>query len=124
MKTILHVEDEDRVTILVRAILKDYDYIAVKTIKDAIEIIKIKKIDLILLDLRLVKEKKITGDFEGIKLFNELTKLKKKIPIILLTALSEQAKLIKKENKLVKAIINKPFRIKELKESINHCLNS
>ena len=119
MKTILHVEDETTVTRLVRTILKkDYNYISVSNIKDALDIIKFKKIDLILLDLRLRREKRIDGNFEGIKLLDKVISLNTRINVVLLTALSEAAKNIKNKYPIIKAIINKPFRIAELKDDI------
>ena len=126
MKTILHLEDEERVTQLVRLILgNEYNYIVVSSVKDALDIINFRKINLILLDLRLLVEKKTGGELEGEKLLQALQETKKKIKVILLTGLSETARIVmKKYPKLVKGIIDKPFRINALREIIKNVLSS
>ena len=62
MKKILHVEDESQVTDLVGLALKDeYDYTPVESAEEAIELIESDSFDLVIIDLKLLPEKKING---------------------------------------------------------------
>jgi len=120
MISVLHVEDEKSVIQMVREMLRDeYDYTAVTSLKEALEIIKTEKIDVILLDLKLSYEQRLNGDFRGVKLLKELSEQHKKIKVILVSALSEESKKAKLEHpSFVKATVSKPFRKKQLVDAI------
>ena len=112
MKKILYIEDEEQTIYLIREILKEYDVIAVKNVQDAIDILKIKKFDLIILDLRLTPEEQLSRP-AGMKILEFLKN--KKANVIILSALSDEAYKAKRKYKNVKGVIVKPFRIKELR---------
>ncbi len=114
MKKILYVEDEESVVILVREILKDFELYAVKKVSDAIDLLKIKKFNLILLDLRLNEN---SPELEGEELLKFLKG--KKQNIIILSAFADEAYKQAKKYKNVKGVIIKPFRATELREMVN-----
>ncbi len=111
---ILHVEDNPDVIKLVRLMLSNHEVFSVNNVKDAIDLLRIKRFNLVLLDLKLSNELKSYEELDGIKLLNLMIAENIKTPVILLTALSSAAQRAKNDYSIIKAIINKPFLKKQL----------
>lgn len=122
---VLHLEDEIIVCDLVKELLnEDYDYEAVQTEEAAIKLLGSKKYDVLLLDLRLTKEKKVNGFMDGLHVVKFIKDRGLSIKVVIVSALSEESKKAMIDNKLViKAIVNKPFTKNQLINAINKALN-
>jgi len=111
MKTILHVDDNEEIRLLLEAIIKrhGYTYIGMSRAEEALEVLKKDSVDLVLLDLHLA------GKMQGVDLINNLEKLKIRKKIIPLTASPTLIKRLKKEHpELVVECILKPFEPEKL----------
>ena len=103
MKKILVVEDEKSIQNIIKAFLKNEKY-NVETADDGLEAINILQdhnYDLILLDLMLPK-------IDGYTVC-EMIRKKSNVPIIILTALTDEESQIKGFDKLADDYITKPF---------------
>lgn len=103
---ILHIEDNKLVIDLVKELLKGNEFRAC----DSFEKLKVKDLewsDLIFLDLKLDSS---SVELEGIKVIDIIKKAKLKKKVVILTALLEEAKKLKKKYpEIISGIINKPF---------------
>ena len=111
--TLLCVEDdiealEDTVYLLKRYFSEVY---TATNGEEALEIYNKHKPNIILLDINIPK-------LNGLQVASKIRETDIKTPIIFLTAHSEKNKLLKAINLQVSSYIIKPFKIKELKESI------
>lgn len=122
---ILIVEDEDRMRRLVGDYLKKegYSILEAKDGKRAIEIFEDEKIDLLILDIMLPK-------YDGWTVLREIRKISS-IPIIVLTARSEEADELFGFDLGTDEYITKPFspkvlvaRVKALLKRSNGCANN
>lgn len=117
-KTILIVEDEDKLRATVADFLKLYDYkiLEAKDGEKAIEVFEenIKKIDLILLDIMLPV-------FDGQYVLKKIRELSQ-VPVIMMTAKSGDYEQIKSFGNGVDDYIKKPFMLVLLKARIEAVL--
>ena len=78
-----------------------------------------KPFDILLLDLRLSKEKKVNGFMDGLHVVNFIKEKGLDIKVVIVSALSEESKKAMIDNKsIVKAIVNKPFTKSQLINAI------
>ena len=117
-KTILIVEDEDKLRMTVADFLKIYDYEILEA-KDGVCAIKvfeenIKKIDLVLLDIMLPV-------FDGQYVLKKIRELSE-VPVIMMTAKSGDYEQIKSFGNGVDDYIKKPFMLALLKARIEAVL--
>ncbi len=111
---ILHVEDNPEVVRLVRLMLSGHEVFSVSNVNDAIDLLRIKRFNVVLLDLKLSNELKSYEELGGVKLLNLMIAENINVPVILLTALSSAAQRAKNDYPIIKAIVNKPFLKKQL----------
>ncbi|MFN4152466.1 MAG: response regulator, partial [Candidatus Sericytochromatia bacterium] len=114
------VEDESSLLKVMENIFKkDYELILCQNGAEAINLIKEKRPDLIISDVMM-------PIMDGFELKYELNKedYLKKIPFILITALSEQDIRGKLDKLDVEITLSKPIRIKEIKELVRDILDS
>lgn len=110
---ILVVEDDSRVRNLIKTSLKlhNYDYLEVTNGKDAISTSSSKHVDLILLDLGL-------PDMDGIEVIENIRSWSN-IPIIVISARSEEKDKINALNAGADDYLTKPFSVEEMIARIN-----
>lgn len=108
-KNILVVEDERIIAINICSTLKQYGYQAnyVSEPKEAIETILNESIDLVLMDIML------NGEIDGIEIAS-IIKKQKDIPIIYLTAYSDEATLERAKTTEPSGYLIKPFNSRDL----------
>lgn len=116
MKKILLVEDNETIIMGLRYSLEqeNFQIIPSKTKKDAEEILKIEKIDLVLLDVTL-------PDGNGFDIC-KIIKAQMDIPVIFLTAQDEETSVVIGLDLGADDYVVKPFRTKELISRINSVL--
>ncbi len=121
---VLHLEDEIIVCDLVKELLgSEYDYEAVQSEDKGIKVLNSKPFDILLLDLRLSKEKKVNGFMDGLHVVNFIKEKGLDIKVVIVSALSEESKKAMIDNKsIVKAIVNKPFTKSQLINAIKKAL--
>lgn len=113
---IFHIEDNKLVIDLVKVMFKENEFKSCQSF-EKLKLSDLKWADLILLDLKLNSS---SFELEGIKILDIIKKTKMKKKIVLLTALSEEAKKLKKEyNNFIIGIVNKPFLKKDLDKYID-----
>jgi DNA-binding NtrC family response regulator len=114
---ILYLEDDVDLSKHTTDILEDFVHkiYSVETIKDALEIIKTKKIDLVISDILLENE-------NGIDFLRELRKNNIMIPAILTTAHTDTKYLLDAIQLKVENYIIKPINIKELLNTLHDVL--
>jgi len=114
---ILYLEDDVDLSRHTTDILEDFVHkiYSVETIKDALEIIKTKKIDIIISDILLENE-------NGIDFLKELKKENILIPAILTTAHTDTKYLLEAIQLKVENYIIKPINIKELLNTLHDVL--
>lgn len=113
-KKILSVEDDPMATeIVARALSKDYEVEAVTNSKDAINIVKEKTYDLILMDINLGRD-----ELDGVELTQKIRQIHyyKKIPIVALTAYAREEDRDEFLSKGMDYYLSKPFMISDLKK--------
>jgi CheY-like chemotaxis protein len=112
-KRILIVDDEPDIVKLIGISLAKYGYdtISVSTGQEAIDIIRSKKPDLILMDITL------KGEMDGIEAAKQI-RYSSDIPVIYLTAYADDEKLARAKETHPYGYILKPFEDKELKTVI------
>ena len=117
---ILHIEDNEIIIKMVKDMLgRDYFYSSVNNINEAIRIILKKKVDVVLLDLRLGTGDSISSLLPGTIFLKEISEAGLKVNVVVLSALTEQSKIAKRSYpSLVKSIVNKPFIKKTLIDAI------
>ena len=116
MKKILLVEDNETIIMGLKYSLEqeNFQIIPSKTKKEAEEILKIEKIDLVLLDVTL-------PDGNGFDIC-KIIKAKMDIPVIFLTAQDEETSVVIGLDLGADDYVVKPFRTKELISMINSVL--
>lgn len=116
MKKILLVEDNETIIMGLKYSLEqeNFQIIPSKTKKEAEEILKIEKIDLVLLDVTL-------PDGNGFDIC-KIIKAKMDIPVIFLTAQDEETSVVIGLDLGADDYVVKPFRTKELISRINSVL--
>ena len=116
MKRILVVEDEKDIQNIIKAFLENAEY-KVETADDgldAINLIQKNNYDLILLDIMLPK-------IDGFTVC-EMIRKNSNVPIIILTALTDEESQLKGFDKLADDYITKPFSMPVLLKHIEACL--
>ena len=120
MVKILHVDDNEQIRFLVKAILKSkkYDCTSVSSAEEGLKLMKKNKYDTIILDMKL------PGKIQGRGFLKKMGELKINIPVIPLTA---NPKSIKKELKtkfpeLVSECVLKPFEAEKLLKCIKKAI--
>lgn len=119
MKRILIVEDESIVALEIESFLKHLGYIVVDMVSNALEcliIIKKEKVDLILMDVY------IDGEMDGIECAENIKSMQS-IPLIYISAFSDDETLERAINTGPSAYLVKPFNRKELQVAIKIALN-
>jgi two-component system alkaline phosphatase synthesis response regulator PhoP len=113
MRSVLVVEDNAEMRILVEAALDDYQLAFGSTLKDAKEALRTNKFDLILLDLGL-------PDGDGLKFLAELSGQpeSKDVPVIILSGKSETVNKVMAFSIGAEDFIAKPFDPLELKARV------
>ena len=118
-KTILAVDDEIHILELLKYNLETNGYyvITVETGEEALELLEREKIDAVLLDLMLPK-------IDGLEVLRRIrnTKKIKKIPVILLTAKSDEFNKVLGLETGADDYIAKPFSIRELQARVKAVL--
>jgi CheY-like chemotaxis protein len=116
---ILIVEDENIIALDIRSMLEDLGYMVSDVVSSGEESIdracKMRP-DLILMDIKL------KGSIDGVSAAKEIHK-QFRIPVVYLTAYSDQATLKRINNGKPSPVINKPFDEKELRAVIDDTLN-
>lgn len=116
MDTILVVDDEKNICSLINKIFKnEYNVLMVGNGKDALENIKSKEIDLVLLDQNM-------PGFSGLETLEMIKKLDDKIPVIMITAYGRIEYTVKAMKLGANDYIEKPFDTKKMKIAISHAL--
>ncbi|MHB1687968.1 MAG: response regulator [Ignavibacteriaceae bacterium] len=120
-RTILLVEDDDISQKYIKTVLKDlYKIIIVSSSEEALESLKLEKIDIVLMDIS------IRGSMNGL----ELTKVIKKtneysnIPVIAVTAHAFPVDRVNSIEAGCNDYISKPFNLNELKKMISELLKN
>ncbi|MDQ7056605.1 MAG: diguanylate cyclase [Persephonella sp.] len=108
-KTILIVDDTVENLDILAELLEDYDVIDATDGQDALEILKEEKVDLILLDVMM-------PELDGFELCSRIKEnpKTKDIPIIFITALTDEESIVKAYDIGGSDYITKPFKKKEL----------
>ncbi len=115
-KKILVVDDEEDLTYFLKANLEleeEYDVIAVSKPKEAFKIILKQKPDLVILDI-------IMPQIDGIEILKKIKGSEKtlSIPVIMLSAKTDEETKIKAASLYDEYYITKPVQVEELKEKI------
>ncbi len=114
MYTLLIVDDtKENLSILLELLGEEYDVIPVTNGKEALDIVKEEKIDLILLDVMMPE----MDGFEVCKILKEDTETKD-IPIIFITAKTDEDSIEKAYEIGGSDYVTKPFRPRELKARV------
>ena len=119
MKNILIVEDESIVALEIQQYVRSLGYSVISTVSNALDClhyINSEKIDLILMDVY------IKGDVDGIACASEIKSLHD-IPIIYITAFSDEDTLERAIETNPSAYLVKPFNRNELKVALRISLN-
>jgi CheY-like chemotaxis protein len=117
---ILHIEDNKLVIDLVKELLKGHEFKSCESF-EKIKLDELKWADLIFLDLKLDPS---SIEFEGIKVLDIIKKTGLKKKVVILTALSAEAKKIKnKYSQIITGIINKPFLKNDLRKYVKEVAN-
>jgi len=114
-KNILIVEDESIVALEIAHYIKGLGFNVVDTVSSAIkafEVVKTKNLDLILMDIH------IKGDVDGISCAKEI-KAYKDIPLIYISAFSDDETLLRAIETNPSSYLVKPFNTKELKVAMS-----
>ncbi|GAB2626518.1 response regulator [Belliella aquatica] len=120
MENILIVEDEFDLALNIKEILENFGYNVVgihPEAQTALTFLETSKVDLILMDIQ------IKGEMDGIDLCYTI-KDKYNIPIIFLTAYSDQTYLDRISNVIYDGYLLKPFKAESLKTAIYLALKS
>lgn len=114
---ILIAEDEESTRELYRFALEQegYKVLEAKTGREALEVIKENPVDLLLLDIKM-------PDMHGLKVLDELKKLKKDIPVIISTAYSGMKDDFSVVTSRVSDYLVKPVDLNELKFKVSKVL--
>ncbi|MCX5785814.1 MAG: response regulator [Elusimicrobia bacterium] len=119
-KTILVVDDDPNVGLLISAVLKKYDYtvVALYSGAEVLDFLQNKKPDLILLDLRM-------PGLDGYALCKRVRENPdtRNIPIIILSGVSEVDAKVSTIELGADDFITKPFDVRELRARINRIIN-
>ncbi|GHB35365.1 LytR/AlgR family response regulator transcription factor [Mongoliitalea lutea] len=119
MKKILIVEDEKDLAENLRDLLEALGYVVVKVFDQAqfvLEYLKTEAVDLILMDVM------IKGSMDGIKLTEEIKK-SHPIPVVFITAFSDQGVLERISKGKYEGYLLKPFSLQALKSAVFLALN-
>lgn len=114
MEKILIVEDELELALNIKEIVENLGYMVTGIFSDAysvLEYLKSSKVDLILMDIQ------IKGDIDGIDLCYQIKDVYK-VPIVFLTAYSDQNYLERISNVVYDGYLLKPFKVDSLKSAI------
>ncbi|PRY88575.1 DNA-binding LytR/AlgR family response regulator [Mongoliibacter ruber] len=120
MEKILIVEDELELALNIEEIVQSFGYEVSGIYADAksvLSYLESSKVDLILMDIQ------IRGDIDGIDLCYKVKDLYN-IPIVFLTAYSDQQYLERISNVMYNGYLLKPFKVDGLKSAIYLALNS
>lgn len=120
-RTILAVDDEDELRVILAAILKHLGYQAIlaKNGKEAVEIYRKNKdkIDLVLLDY-------IMPEMDGRETFRKLKKLNKKVKVIVSTGYSEKEGIQELIREGLHGVLAKPFTIESISQKLEEVFAS
>lgn len=119
-RTILVIEPEPRVRTLYQNILAYSDEIEVITVaecKEALEKVEVKRPDLVVCEQEL-------PDMTGIEFVGKLREIEKDIPIIMVTAVGDEAFIKEAKEAGVTEYVKKPFKLDELKGLIRESLDN
>ena len=114
MKKILIIEDEYELAENIKELLEeeDYEIVAIhKSSEEALETVRSKEVDLIILDIML------QGTIDGIELAKMIKEIKN-IPIIFCTAFSSREVLERISKEVYEGYLLKPFSPESLKSSV------
>ena len=115
VKTVLIVDDHEQMRNYLASTLKEYNILEAEDGKEALKVIKNKKIDLLLTDYMM-------PIMDGKALVKEVKKMNLKIPIIVLTARVDDAAKLNMLRIGVDGYLNKPFVEEELLLTIKKSL--
>ncbi len=106
---ILVVEDEDHIADLLHLNLEmeDYEVVLSPTGLPSIDIVKSRKIDLVLMDVML-------PDANGVDLCRQIKNIKSDLPVLMLSALGQSSDRIKGLKSGADDYLSKPFNLEEL----------
>lgn len=113
MLTFLIAEDEDSNYLLLKTILqKHVNLVRAKTGKEALQLFKEKKVDLIMLDIKM-------PEMTGIEALKEIRKLSSDIPVIMQSAYVFDSDMEAARAAGASDFITKPINLKILKSTIS-----
>ncbi len=113
MLTFLIAEDEDSNYLLLKTILqKHVNLVRAKTGKEALQLFKEKKVDLIMLDIKM-------PEMTGIEALKEIRKLSDDIPVIMQSAYVFDSDMEAARSAGASDFITKPINLKILKSTIS-----
>ena len=104
-ETILHADDEPDTLDVVQTILgiEGFDVVSVRDGNQALEQIKLRNFDLMLLDIMM-------PDMSGLELFSRISEMKENPRVIFLTVLEASEEMLKQLKEIgMKDYITKPF---------------
>ncbi|MCB1113855.1 MAG: response regulator [Chlamydiia bacterium] len=120
MKEVLFVDDDPDITLIVSYIIRKMDYVHLTTAstgKEALELMKEKLFDLILLDVMM-------PELDGVSTFHALRKLPgyKETPVLFVTAKVQRDEVEAYKNLGVQDVVSKPFDPIELPKIVRKWL--
>lgn len=117
-KTILYAEDEKEIQKNIKEILQIFfkEVIVADNGEEAMKKYHEKKPDVLMLDIYMPL-------MDGLGVLNEVRKLDKKIPIIILSANANKENLFEIVDKKICKFLTKPFDTKKLNEALIQCAN-
>lgn len=117
MKKILIIDDEASICSSLTFALEDkYDVLSTICPKEGLSIIKNKKIDLVLLDLKI-------GNVDGLEVLKKIKEINKNITVIIMTAYGSIMSSVDAMKKGAYTYLTKPLNLEELYLSIEQALN-
>lgn len=116
---ILVIDDEDTVRALFREVLEEIGHM-VLTAKDGtegLELVKREEVDLVFLDLKM-------PGMNGVETFREIKTEKPTLPVVIITGYPDSDMMAQALAQGPFAIMNKPFRVKDILEAVNSFLGT
>ncbi|HLR74657.1 MAG TPA: response regulator [Virgibacillus sp.] len=114
---ILVVDDQPGIRLLLTEIFthKGYEVSTAKTGREALDKINARSFDLVILDYKL-------PILDGLEVIKQLEQQDCTIPLILMSGLTEQLSKQRKESRLIKKIVSKPFDVQKMSTLVQSML--
>ena len=117
-KTIIIVDDESDIRMVVRALLENHGYktVEVQDGAEALMLLRKRDFDLMVLDVMMPK-------VDGYQVMNTLKNIKPKLPVVMLTARAAQKDVWKGYVEGCHYYVTKPFEAQTLIRAVNYLLS-